>query len=586
MDSTQLFKNDEKQRLLAKVNELTQQERFAYNMERGPVLGAPEDIYSRENISEELEFINELLADSETMEELKLSENQKARLLNMRAREASHLLINDSSLSKSKKFASVKSAVSGLEDFLNLNAKESLELVMDDLPDLYDKAIKACVEFLEKNPDDNEAVYKVYTSLAYENDNLKTLKDKMDDGAYEGMSLGEAMGFSLSTDESLHLYGWEKDGKSQNVGHRNGEDEDLLIRQDQEINIEAGQVRAQKEQKQDEELTPEERIQEAYEDTLSQLEMDPVIMSSVRKDVEEENIQIEDAAFHEQYIAPRQFVTAGLFSLGIQREHLTQNARLNDCYLLSTLIGLVEKYPDFIKNRVIEEEPAPANRSLDRYVNIHVYDANGCPVKLRLKKTHCDKEDPRSKYMWVQMIEKAAMVMLRKDADGGVRLRTKEEIKAQGEEAGSFQRDDISYAGTEIAMRMLFGKKGKFISNRDTKDDSYNENGIAKSKRQSTGDVNIGKILAYLEKGKMVNASTCANEGGEFYNRNEEAVLFPTDELLGNHTFSVLKEGNMKNGERTLLMRDPFGKDIEVPFSIFNQCFQDIYVYGVENEKM
>ena len=264
----------------------------------------------------------------------------------------------------------------------------------------------------------------------------------------------------------------------------------------------------------------------------------------------------------------------------IKAEAVLQDKKINDSYFIAALAALALRDPAYIKEKLIKDDPADEKMAI-----VRLYDEKGHPQNIRVKKT---KSSDVNRPMWVDLVEKAACVLL-KNTEGGAAFRydpkkEKKDWRNAGIADRSLSRNDIHSGSQELAARLLFGRDGLHLGTRDLPgaDTDYLKDGTSMQVLHVTGDEVIGQILAYSEAGKSITATTCTNGGSLKYNRKKDSVIFPVD-LEQNHEFVVYGEGEKTAGQRTLRIRDIRKQEtVDVPFGIFKICFSVVNISGDE----
>ena len=257
-------------------------------------------------------------------------------------------------------------------------------------------------------------------------------------------------------------------------------------------------------------------------------------------------------------------------------EHVKQS-NLTDCYLISTLAGMVMKDPAYIKNILVRDDENP------EYAQVRLYDHKGDPQVIRVKKTR-RKDDKRQ--LWIQMVEKAALVMIgsmqtqdQKKINAAIMRYPKEEKKdwrKPGFIKNSVEFSELNMGGEMLASEVLLGIDGMMdtIGSALKKlDDKEDENDIMAS------DILIGEALEWSKRGKIVTASTDRVDFGGVDHPLKD-ILRPT------HVYLILGDGDVINGRKTVRVRDPYmdmGNEgvYDITYEDFARFFKDVYTSGI-----
>jgi hypothetical protein len=299
---------------------------------------------------------------------------------------------------------------------------------------------------------------------------------------------------------------------------------------------------------------------------------------------DESTVEIEalDDKFENKMTPVKRGATFGskdnLLKLGLVR----QNEAYRDCYIISTIAGIVKANPAYIKDIVRDYSPDDdGNPRLE----VRLYDETGVRRSIIVNRSTSLNDGRQA---WLQAIEKAAVIMIGQANGSGAKFRY--EGQKHSWEKETIRNNSLSYSALdegheELASRLLFGRKGLALKTRDDEVYDIDGNSLIENDLHKKGDIAIGMALAYVKAGKVVVASTCTNNANALkYNRETDSVKFPMD-LSSKHAHTILGEGKPINGERTVKVWDPIkGKEIDVPFSVFKTCFTDVYISGVEDE--
>ncbi len=253
-------------------------------------------------------------------------------------------------------------------------------------------------------------------------------------------------------------------------------------------------------------------------------------------------------------------------------EDVLQSKGLTDCYLISTLAGIVKTNPDYIRS-IIRDHDNDLTKAI-----VTLYDKDGNRRQIVVDKTGYNGSPAA---LWVQLIEKAASMLIQSDNGLEQGAKYREEPAQKDVDLSSLNR-----GSEELACKLLFGRNGMMLRTRD--DDVYDENFLAKVDDHKAGDEAIGKMLAYLEQNKIVVASTCTNSQDKRYNLQTDAIKFPEGLALNEkHAYLVTGRGEDRDGLPTIKIRDPYdGRETIITYKEFKTCFSDVMVSGVEQERI
>ena len=146
-------------------------------------------------------FISSILDNVETTERMQLSEQEKERLMNMRSRGLSYLLLHENSRSDSPEMKEIKFRVGNLERLLAAGKNDIVT------PDNFEEieiacqfALDACNSYVN-NPKKREnarkqAVRRRAVALAQEAEKLAQKRRELANGEYAGKTLGEVLNLS------------------------------------------------------------------------------------------------------------------------------------------------------------------------------------------------------------------------------------------------------------------------------------------------------------------------------------------------------------------------------------------------------
>ena len=261
---------------------------------------------------------------------------------------------------------------------------------------------------------------------------------------------------------------------------------------------------------------------------------------------------------------------------------IRQSQAINDCYLISTLAGIMKTNPDYITDFLIKPDPDYKNNHL---AIVHLFDGDGALQEIKVDVTPF--VDPH-RALWVQAIEKAAAVLVdggRFDDQGFAVLKKNNDWKKALLEDKSVDVTSLSNGSEQLASLLFFGRSGTKLSTRA--EGIYDQNtGEAKTEDYRMGYAAIGRALAYVAANKIVTASTCSKGESSKYNILADSVEFPErvrDQLHTRHVYLIVGKGDPVGGMPSLKVRDPYdGKEISLTYTEFSICFTDIYVSGVE----
>ncbi len=267
-----------------------------------------------------------------------------------------------------------------------------------------------------------------------------------------------------------------------------------------------------------------------------------------------------------------------LFPYGVPTMRDVTQSGLNDCYLISTLAGIVMRNPDYITNTLIKRDYKDPG-----IVTVRLFDGDGELQNIRVNTT---RFTDNSRARWVQAVEKAAAVLI---TSNGKSASLKKGVDWSKEVLGdgSVDVNVLKYATEIMACRLFFGSTGIDIKTRD--EGIYdNETGLANTTTHKMGYAAVGKMLAYLNAKKIVVASTCTRGTEDRYNIMNDSVKFPErieTDIRQEHVYLVMGKGQkVIDGENTILVRDPYdGRIVELKISEFITCFSDLYVSGIED---
>ena len=299
-------------------------------------------------------------------------------------------------------------------------------------------------------------------------------------------------------------------------------------------------------------------------------------------------VELTDDLFAQDEVAAEQ-QQKELFPNGkFNEDHIIQMSSFgNDCYILAPLYALVKTNPDYIKNVLVKDYGNDGTHAV-----VHLFDVNGNPVDIVVSKKRTDKVSKESgRPLWLNMVEKAANYLIgQQNADfrkaASFREKKGADMSKVSYQKGTLRTFEMSDGSEELGMRLLFGMKAASFTTRNQGDHDYDEFLISNRYAHQAGDEAIAKIFVNIEKGNMVVASTCTNGGERFYDSAQDRVKFNYAALKPKHVYTVLGEGELKNGQRTVRVRDPYGGEDagvqDVPFVVFKRCFTDVYTFNTK----
>ena len=275
---------------------------------------------------------------------------------------------------------------------------------------------------------------------------------------------------------------------------------------------------------------------------------------------------------------------------------LLTKQKLNTCYFMSILIGLIEQgMGSYIQQYIIRDyEPDKSSGKTNKAV-VRLFDENGCPVDFVVDKSRPYKDD---RPLWICVLEKAVSVMMnktdfksrktlkgqgnqyedgasiKKDVDWN-ELANKQQSKENIFQERAFSRMDIENAIESIGIQMILGKacfrKSTGKANR-------------KIQYAKEGDETLGFISEALAQGKLVIGSTYGSgnteiPGGE---KGKETVEFVKGCGIQPEHVVFFKSIDLDNPQITTI--DSLGGQQDISFTNFKRHFSDIYVTDFPKE--
>ena len=190
----------------AEIDSLISTERVAFNTNK-VTEKYDKDSYSNESTKRTIAFIDHVLDNYATTEELHITAKEKARLKNIRTRGISHLLLNKRSFFgwwEPSELKQVKKTVGILENLL----AESRDRFLDSglygvLMDNYRRAISSCSDYLndpkKKRNSKWRAVNATMRALSEEMNEYTKLSAQVENGELDNKTVGELLGFNKLT---------------------------------------------------------------------------------------------------------------------------------------------------------------------------------------------------------------------------------------------------------------------------------------------------------------------------------------------------------------------------------------------------
>ncbi|MBO6215094.1 MAG: hypothetical protein J6N76_06115, partial [Lachnospiraceae bacterium] len=237
------------------------------------------------------------------------------------------------------------------------------------------------------------------------------------------------------------------------------------------------------------------------------------------------------------------------------------------CYLYSALAGIVATNPGYITNELIRDDPKD-----QAFCIVKLYDAKSRVNYIRVRKSY-----EKRTFNWSHLVFKAATVLIEKDENKAV-------FRVGDVPHGKLEINDLDLGDEQLASRLFLGTKGKLLDLRDrVPDDKLDEFNAGEDVTHDgqeciDGDKAIGTLLAYINVGKMVVASTCTNDyaGDGKYHYKGDRVKFSCPLLNEKHAYRVVGEGTPDpiTKERKLRLWDPLRSgEIEITFEDFKKHF-------------
>ena len=243
---------------------------------------------------------------------------------------------------------------------------------------------------------------------------------------------------------------------------------------------------------------------------------------------------------------------------------IKQSTAINDCYLISTLAGLAMTDPGYITSTLIKDDPQNAG-----FAQVRLYDEKGHPQIIKVSKRGI-KNDGRQ--LWIQLVEKAALVFVGYYRDGGVSAAAtfrhgpaanKDWEHAQFEN-DSVKIKELDMGGETLAYRLILGK--------DCISHQIKASGTVTI--SEAGNQAIGKALAWRQAGHQVTAST-----GSFGSQDVVERLRP--HIIATHVYTVIGAGAQIDGKQTLKLRNPYlngpaNGEFDITYSEFKSFFTNV----------
>ncbi len=164
--------------------------------------------------SSRVSFISSILDDVETTERLQLSEQEKERLMNVRSRGLSYLLLNENSRSDSAEMKEVKYRVGNLERLLADGKNDpATPEKLEEIEIACQFALYACNAYVndpkKRENSRKQAVRRTAGSLTLEAEKLAQKREMLASGEYAGKTLGEVL--NLSERDVAPVYGQQEE---------------------------------------------------------------------------------------------------------------------------------------------------------------------------------------------------------------------------------------------------------------------------------------------------------------------------------------------------------------------------------------
>ena len=276
-------------------------------------------------------------------------------------------------------------------------------------------------------------------------------------------------------------------------------------------------------------------------------------------------------------------------------EDLTEGLkqRLNTCYIISSLYGIIKNGgSDYIRNTMIKEYGDDKTKAV-----VRLFDEDGVPIDIVVNRTGFKGDD---RPLWIQLIEKAASVVLNKNNFGNGNVKQSAGAgfaanvpwdKWEGHcKKGGLVLSDVADGSEDTGLRMLTGKLPLGFTTRSS-DFTY-KNGYSMYDYCNEGDIAIGKMQALLDKGKIVLASTCQNMTEEQrtqfrkddagcakyennYHNEADAVVF--DKGFSIHEKHVVMIEGVYEEYGIISVFDPLrGRSLNLRFAEFRKHFTDV----------
>ncbi len=262
----------------------------------------------------------------------------------------------------------------------------------------------------------------------------------------------------------------------------------------------------------------------------------------------------------------------------------------NTCYFMSVFIGLISQgMGRHIQRNIIREYEKDTTKAV-----VRLFDENGCPVDFVVDKTK-PKDDTRP--LWINMLEKAASVMMNKtqfkksEGRGGhgaqiivdVDWKTLAEKQQKNDEIfeeSTFSSLDIANGSESVGIQMILGKACK---------NKITGKVGRKIRYAKEGDEALGFLSEVLSKGKLVIGSTyhIAEEEDENkeipYNDNgcDYVGFAPGFKIPGIH---VVYFESIDLESQVITTIDSMTRKQTISFADFKRHFFDIYVTDFPEE--
>ena len=244
-------------------------------------------------------------------------------------------------------------------------------------------------------------------------------------------------------------------------------------------------------------------------------------------------------------------------------------------FLMAALTALAVSDPDYIRKKLVVENEDK------KTVNVRLFGKNGTPVWYRVSKKRVNGGTTNGP-LWVNMVEKAASVMLADTGNGVVGYR--EDIKNE-EDRNNIAVGDMANGSEELAMKILLGEnRVSGVSFDEVKSADGKEDDKAKGKTV------IDSIAEARKNGRIITATTYDSEKIKVKNAGKIMAL---NALKPMQTYAVTGKGFGIGDEASVKLRDVSGpviietiyrngkkvekitddSEIEIPVSAFLKCF-------------